>query len=154
MEFKRLADVEALTEIPEGANAFVEVDGEIKRVPGEGLGGAGGFKTAVIKSDIYDMGLSDMSGSGRVGMPEPEPEHTYSCINMTFEEAYATLESGEVLKAILMDVLEGPMIFDLIVGFMGTYAGEPCIYLFHPLMQINLYWTASGISTEHPNDGK
>ena len=30
-EFKRLADVESLTEIPEGANALVEVDGAIKK---------------------------------------------------------------------------------------------------------------------------
>lgn len=37
--FKRLTDVEALPEVPEGANALVEVNGEVKRVPGDGLGG-------------------------------------------------------------------------------------------------------------------
>jgi hypothetical protein len=82
------------------------------------------------------------------------PEVTFSCINMTFEEAYSTLENGEVLKAIFMAVGEGPTIFDLIVSFMGTYAGEPCIYLYHPLMQISLYWTTNGISTEQPSGGK
>lgn len=151
MEFKRLADVEALTEIPEGANAFVEVDGEIKRVPGEGLGGAGGFKTAVIKSSDYDETLAYLSGGngGRTALDVP----TFSCVNMTFNEAYTTLENGEVLKAIFMAVEEGPTIFDLIVSFMGTYAGEPCIYLFHPLMQVNLYWTANGFSAQAPGDG-
>lgn len=38
-EFTKLADVPALEEVPEGANAFIEVEGEIKRVPGDGLGG-------------------------------------------------------------------------------------------------------------------
>lgn len=37
--FKKLGDVEALSEVPEGANAFIEVNGEVKRVPGDGLGG-------------------------------------------------------------------------------------------------------------------
>ena len=37
--FKKLGDVEALSEVPEGANAFIEVGGEVKRVPGDGLGG-------------------------------------------------------------------------------------------------------------------
>jgi hypothetical protein len=37
-EFKTLGSVEALTEVPENANALVEVDGEIKRVPGGALG--------------------------------------------------------------------------------------------------------------------
>lgn len=37
-EFKTLGSVEALTEVPENAHALVEVDGEIKRVPGGALG--------------------------------------------------------------------------------------------------------------------
>ena len=99
MEFKKLADVEALTEIPEGANAFVEVDGEIKRVPGEGLGGAGGVKTAVIKSDMYDEFLAYLSGAngGRVAA---SPEPVYSCINMTFEEGLELINSIDNAEAI------------------------------------------------------
>lgn len=38
-EFTKLADVPALEEVPEGANALIEVDGAIRRVPGDGLGG-------------------------------------------------------------------------------------------------------------------
>ena len=149
MEFKRLADVEALTEIPEGANAFVEVDGEIKRVPGEGLGGAGGFKTAVIKSDIYDEALASYSG-GRVSAT---PEPTYSCINMTFEEAYATVISGEVLKVVFMDATFAPMIID---GFILLY-GENALavgYVFGTTISSELFWTHNGISTEAPSGGK
>lgn len=151
MEFKRLADVEALTEIPEGANAFVEVDGEIKRVPGEGLGGAGGFKTAVIKSSLYEEALSDMSGSGRTSAA---PEATYSCINMTFEEAYATVMSGEVLKVVFMDTMMGPMILD---GFVVLLAANVLSVGYMPGTSLEspaLFWTADGISTERPGDGK
>lgn len=153
MEFKRLADVEALTEIPEGANAFVEVDGEIKRVPGEGLGGAGGFKTAVIKSDIYDEALAYFSG-GSGGRVAESPDPTYSCINMTFEEAYATVTSGEVLKVVFMDAMMGPMILD---GFVELPAANVLSvgYILGPVFQSPpLYWTADGISTEEPGSGK
>lgn len=38
-EFKSLSTVEKLTEVPENANAFIEVDGAIKRVSGSSLGG-------------------------------------------------------------------------------------------------------------------
>lgn len=38
-EFKTLGSVEALTEVPKNANALVEIDGAIKRVPGGALGG-------------------------------------------------------------------------------------------------------------------
>lgn len=153
MEFKRLADVEALTEIPEGANAFVEVDGEIKRVPGEGLGGAGGFKTAVIKSDVYDEALAYFSG-GNGGRVAADPEPTYSCINMTFEEAYATVTSGEVLKVVFMDTKMGPMILD---GFVLVYAPNVLSvgYMVSSVLQSPpLFWTADGISTEAPEQPK
>ena len=153
MEFKKLADVEALTEIPEGANAFVEVDGEIKRVPGEGLGGAGGFKTAVIKSSYYDGALGDVTGGGRVALDEP----TYSCINMTFNEAYTTLENGEVLKAILMEAFGFPMITEMMVGFAGeaTYEEPTIMFLASlPMGSITLFWTPNGVSTEEPSSGK
>ena len=39
MDFMKLSEVEALEEVPEGVKVLVEVDGAIKRAPGEGLGG-------------------------------------------------------------------------------------------------------------------
>lgn len=65
--FKKLGEVEALPEVPEGANAFIEVNGEVKRVPGDGLGGGaildknGKLQNAVlpegypIKEIFYDI---------------------------------------------------------------------------------------------------
>ena len=37
--FKNLAGVELLPEVPENATTFAEVDGVVKRVPSQGLGG-------------------------------------------------------------------------------------------------------------------
>ena len=38
-EFKKLSEVEALTEVPDGAKVLAEANGQIVRVPGSGLGG-------------------------------------------------------------------------------------------------------------------
>lgn len=48
-DFQKLADVELLEEVPDGASAFVAVDGTVKRVPGSGLGGGGGIATAILR---------------------------------------------------------------------------------------------------------
>ena len=43
MEFKNLAEVELLGEVPEGASVLAATaEGEVVRVPGDGLGGSGG----------------------------------------------------------------------------------------------------------------
>lgn len=43
MEFKNLAEVTQLTEVPEGASVLAATaEGEVVRVPGDGLGGSGG----------------------------------------------------------------------------------------------------------------
>lgn len=60
-EFKTLGSVEALTEVPENANALVEVDGAIKRVPGSALGG--GEYDLVITDDQANEILTIDSGS-------------------------------------------------------------------------------------------
>ena len=52
-EFKKLSEVAALTEVPEGAKVLAESNGQIVRVPGSGLGGSGGIKTAIIKSSDF-----------------------------------------------------------------------------------------------------
>lgn len=41
-EFKKLSDVTLLDSVPSGATVLAEVDGAIRRVPGDGLGGSGG----------------------------------------------------------------------------------------------------------------
>ena len=53
-EFKTLGSVEALTEVPENANALVEVDGAIKRVPGD----AWDFMIRASNPDYYNSGTT------------------------------------------------------------------------------------------------
>jgi hypothetical protein len=150
--FKNLADVELLAEVPEGCTAFAEVDGVVKRVPSKGLGGEGGIKTAIIKDSEYDnalAGLSTMSAAG--------PVLTYECINMTFEEAYQTMASGEPLACVGMFSGEGAANTYGITLFVGTAIGVPCIMLIFSSgssIVAQLYWTEEGLSTEAPSQPK
>ena len=67
-EFKTLGSVEALTAVPENANALVEVDGAIKRVPGGALGGSsGGGEIFVLhKHPEYDEWWFDEGASEKI----------------------------------------------------------------------------------------
>lgn len=64
MDFKKLADVELLEKAPEGATAFAEVNGEVKRVAG-GIGGGGGGGRGYVL-DITDKLISLLSGDDSV----------------------------------------------------------------------------------------
>ena len=56
-EFKKLSEVEALTEVPEGAKVLAEANGQIVRVPGSGLGGStGGAGLFRINATIEENG--------------------------------------------------------------------------------------------------
>lgn len=151
-DFKRLSDVEALTEVPENANALIEVDGIIKKVPGSGLGGATGIKTAIIKDSEYDACISTFST-----MSSAAPSVTFECINMTFDEAYNAMANGEPLTVFGMFSGEGAANLYGTTVFVGAALGEPCIWINFTLSSdsvLELYWTANGISMEQPSSGK
>lgn len=140
LEFDRLSEVEALSEVSEGANVLGEVGGEIVRLPGSGLGG---IKTVIIKSSYYDNALQGL-------MTADAPPETYSCTNMTFEEAYETMASGEPIVAVALRVSSGiPCCGYLHLLFCGTsiFEGIPVLALFEDLSDSDpaLYWTADGI---------
>ena len=142
--FKNLADVELLEEVPEGCTAFAEVDGVVKRVPSKGLGNEGGIKTAIIKDSMYD----NMIAGGMA--PMDSAPYTYECINMTFGEAYQTLENGEPLACFGM--LAGGRAMNMYGTVALTGSAQfsvPCIMLGFEL-GITLHWTADGLSTEKP----
>lgn len=68
-EFKNLSTVEKLSEVPENANAFVEVDGAIKRVSGGALGGnttgSGDWDAVIIdkSGELHSDNLSNIQAS-------------------------------------------------------------------------------------------
>ena len=143
-EFKKLSEVAALTEVPEGAKVLAEANGQIVRVPGSGLGGSGGIKTAIIKSGDYDQTLQ--------GVQTFRSEATYSCINMTFEEAYDAMAKGEPM-AVLMMATANNNIYNghCAVFFFGTLINNvPCIGIEEPAASKKLFWTSDGISTTEP----
>lgn len=141
-EFTKLGEVEALEKVPKGANALIEIAGDIKRVPGDSLNG--GIKTAIIKSSDYDDVLAGGTSVGGDAV-------TYSCVNMTFEEALAEVKAGKPLNVM---VLQG--------GWSSTYGdacelyGVYCVVYSHKfphtiIIDEFLYWTSDGISTEEPS---
>lgn len=154
LEFDRLGEVEALSEVPEGANVLGEVDGEIVRLPGSGLGGGGGIKTAIIKSSNYDNMLAGVMTT----VAEPDPV-TYSCTNMTFEEAYETMAKGEPLAVIIMRVVNdmGAACQPGVSMFAGDDVfGVPCLLVADKIDSntIGLYWTSDGLSADEPSSGE
>lgn len=152
-EFQKLSEVEALAEVPEGANALIEVNGDIKRVPGSGLGGATGIKTAIIKDSEYDNVVAGMLNPATPSVAISAGP-AYECLNMTFEEAYETMANGEPLSVFgMLTVYNSPVNSYGMAMFYGiATTGSPLISLGFTLgdVVISLFWTADGISTEPP----
>ena len=70
--FKKIGATNILENAPDNANVVCEVAGEVNRVPATKIGG-GGIKVAIIKHNTGN---------------------TYSCDNMTYEEAVEYLTNG------------------------------------------------------------
>lgn len=145
--FKKLSEVQAMAEVPDGAKVLAEANGQIVRVPGSGLGGSGGIKTAIIKSSDYDQALA---GVQTFATADPEPVITYSCINMTFEEAYEAMANGEPMNALMMAVENGYNFNGhFVVLFFGMSINNvPCIGI--EAKPKPLFWTSDGFSTTGP----
>lgn len=148
MSLINLRETELVETPAEGATLFcLNPDGTINRVSAANVGGSGGIKTAIIKSSDYDDALAGVQSAGAAA-----PEVTYECTNMTFEEAYQTMASGEPLQLLGMISGEGAMTMSGMMGFAGNMMGVPCIVV--GLNIATLYWTADGLSTEAPEQPK
>ena len=134
-DIKKLSEVEALTEVPEGANMIAEVGGQIKRVPavtgeGGGSGGGGDIVVASGKSLIIEDGatVSDVGGAlyiainnateGLLGyviqkVLQGGSQKTLVSINpdnscsMSFSEVSELVENGNAAFEFTMDALVG-----------------------------------------------
>lgn len=104
----------------------------------------GGIKTAIIKDSEYDNALAGVQTAEALDI-------TYSCINMTFEEAYQTMASGKPLSVFMMISGEGAANMPGILAFVGDAVfGMPCLVISNYAFDYSLFWTADGISTEPP----
>lgn len=144
-DFQKLADVELLEEVPDGASAFVAVNGDVKRVPGSGLGG-GGVATAILRFS------SESDASANAVMPAISlptvKKLPITCDNYTYAQARAVLEAGNPLAAMLDR--GGVWINPILVGYMsGDYI---LIRFIEGENTPNIYWNASGFFDGNPAD--
>lgn len=117
--FKKIGATNILENAPAEANVVCEVNGEVNRVPATKIGG-GGIKVAIIK---------------RAG-------GTYSCDNMTYEEAVEYLTNGVPFLIFLFNETEH-MIAQY-VYYDGTSKIEVCAK--GKMGPIVVLWTSAGIT--------
>lgn len=143
IQYKTANQLPIMEEVTGNTYALVEENGTLKRVSGSSLGGSS-IKTAIIKSSTYDNAIS--------GPPEMDSEAaTYSCINMTFEEAHQTMSNGEPLQAIIMFVSNGipSCVQPTFVSLADAAVGVPTIAIIC-VQEPRFFWTADGISITPP----
>ena len=137
-EFTKLSEVPAVSEFPEGANAIIETNGEIKRCPSSGGG-------SVPKPLTYDY------------MPEGYPKKTMRTVTLMEEQELAFTLSNGLYMASITNAFEmvvgqtytvkwdgteyecvssladsGPIIGNLSVAGIGDDTGEPFAYIYIP----------------------
>lgn len=141
-EFQKLSEVEALAEVPEGANALIEVNGDIKRVPGSGLGGATGKTLVIVDSNFTNGGVEER---GAVAT-------TYTA-NMTLDEAMEAFYNCELTGAMFYANRDYPtMSYVFFIEDSSDDFGMNCLVM--GVEDMTLFWTAGGISTEPPEQPK
>lgn len=144
-DFQKLADVELLEEVPDGASAFVAVNGDVKRVPGSGLGG-GGVATAILRY----ASESDASENAvmTAAVTEPVKKLPITCDNYTYAQARAVLEAGNPLAAMLNS--NGYWLNTIAVIYAsGDYIE---VVFTNGGNMILLYWNADGFFDGDPAD--
>ena len=99
MEFKNLAEVTKLEEVPEGASVLAATaEGEVVRVPGDGLGGGG--DAVVIRDNLYEWFLAMSESQGNAG--DPPDDWSVRCISgHTFNDVVAAISNGEHVRVIV-----------------------------------------------------
>ena len=118
--FKKISATSILENAPDNANVVCEVNGEVNRVPATKIGG-GGIKVAIIKH------------TGK----------TYSCDNMTHEEAVEYLTNG--VPFLIFIFIGAEYMIAQGVSYNGTSMIEVRVTNKAGLKVI-FYWDSAGIS--------
>ena len=147
-DFQKLADVELLEEVPDGASAFVAVNGDVKRVPGSGLGG-GGVATAILRMDS-ESNASTKAVTRAASIPVNKLPIT--CDNYTYAQARAVLESGNPITAMIF------MSENNMSGWMScsqvALSDNYIAMTFTIDKGLTLYWNADGFFDREPKNNK
>lgn len=145
-DFKKLSEVDLVEEVSNTANVLIEEDGQIKRASKTKVGGAGSdsvIKTAIITSSAYDSHISNVA-------PYVGATTTYSCKNMTFEEAYEALTTGTPIDIKVFDYKNSSIGLIDLIPLVAIRGNVQFIALQNQAPELTLYWTSSGISTTAP----
>ena len=135
MEFTRLADVAVVETANDTDKVLIEQNGEIKRVPKTEVGGAGG-NTLILT---------------HAGMTDPTITEPIFTANMTLTEAIEAFNKQELAGGVIYFAQpEGQMCAQLIIGNMTAMAGFEILILMCEMLDLQLFWTADGISVEPP----
>lgn len=145
-DFQKLADVELLEEVPDGASAFVAVNGVVKRVPGSGLGG-GGIATAILR--FTSESNASAKAVKRITLPTVK-KFPITCDNYTYAQARAMLEAGDPFAAMLYmgDGNIPGWASCLLVGLYDNYIAMKFIVD----KELLVYWNADGFFDGDPAD--
>lgn len=117
MDFTKLSEVEALEEVPEGASVLAEVNGVIKRVPGEGLGGA-------AAGPVFSISTAEPASLATLAT-EATPEYTIEC-SMTFDEIIEQYNDMTLGPSLLKGILEGYTTLSSVTAIAFDSAGSSC----------------------------
>lgn len=120
--FKKIGATNMLETAPDNANVVCEVNGEVNRVPATKMGG-GGIKVAIIK----------------------QTGNTYSCDNMTYEEAVGYLTNGVPFLIFIFSGAEYMIARQAYYDAMtSSFIG---FYVVNALNKLEEYkWTSAGIT--------
>lgn len=143
-EFQKLSEVEALAEVPEGANALIEVNGDIKRVPGSGLGGGAGKTLVIVDSNFTNGGVEERTAVAT----------TYTT-NMTLDEAMEAFYNCELTGFYFYGITAAPTMLCCNMVDASSLYDTDCLQLWGYFFDtpVCFFWTHDGISTEPPSSG-
>ena len=147
-DFQKLADVELLEEVPDGASAFVAVDGIVKRVPGSGLGG-GGVATAILR---FDSEINASAKAVTMTAIIPVNKLPITCDNYTYEQARAVLEAGNPITAMIL-MSENNMSGWISCSPIVLYDNYIAITFINGEEQ-TIFWNADGFFDREPANRK
>ena len=119
--FKKIGATNILENAPDNANVVCEVNGEVNRVPATKIGG-GGIKVVIIK----------------------QTGNTYSCDNMTYEEAVEYLTNG--VPFLIFIFVGAEYMIARGVSYNGTSRIEVRV-TNNANLSVIFYWDSAGIST-------
>lgn len=145
-DFQKLADVELLEEVPDGASAFVAVDGTVKRVPGSGLGG-GGVATAILRfTSERNASTKEVTRTAAI----PVNELPITCDNYTYEQARAVLEAGDPFTAMIFMPKGNLLVWNNCsqVVLFDNYI----VIVFITDKEQGIYWNSDGFFDREPKN--